>query len=335
MPTARVPYAGFQIFTFLLCLWAISKTANSADPLSSWKDGDSKQQLVAFVDRVTDRNSDGFVPAAERVAVFDNDGTLWCENPVPFQLAYALDVLKEMVSRDPDLKNDPAVAATMSGDFKALMADDHAGLKQIMKLTHSGMTTDEFDASVREWIDSAKHPRFQKRYKDCVYQPMIEVLDYLRANGFKTFIVSGGGQDFMRVWSEEVYGIPPEQVIGSSARTKYELRGDKTVLIRTLEDLFIDDKQGKPVGIHQFIGRRPILCFGNSDGDQAMLEYTTIGNPQPSLGVIIHHTDAEREYQYDTNPKSSGKLETAWQAAPSRGWILVDMKQEWEVVFPE
>jgi hypothetical protein len=228
------------------------------------------------------------------------------------------------------------VQAALSGDFGKLLAGEHFdGLMQILAITHAGMTADEFGAAVQAWLQNARHPRFKRPYDELTYQPMQELLSLLRANGFKNFIVSGGGADFMRVWVERVYGIPPEQVVGSTARTKYELRESGPVLIKTLDYLFVNDKQGKPVGIHQFIGRRPILCCGNSDGDQAMLQYTTINNPLPSFGLIIHHTDAEREYAYDAETKSTGKLVEALNEAPSRGWIVVDMQQDWNAVFGE
>jgi hypothetical protein len=217
-----------------------------------------------------------------------------------------------------------------------LLAGEHFdGLMQILAITHAGMTSEEFSDAVQAWLQTARHPRFGRPYDELTYQPMQELLSLLRANGFKNFIVSGGGADFMRVWVERVYGIPPEQVVGSTARTKYELRDSGPVLIKTLDYLFVNDKQGKPVGIHQFIGRRPTLCCGNSDGDQAMLQYTTINNPLPSFGLIIHHTDAEREYAYDAETKSTGKLVEALKEAPSRGWIVVDMKQDWNAVFAE
>ncbi|WP_068134367.1 HAD family hydrolase [Roseimaritima ulvae] len=306
----------------------------AADPLPSWKAGPAKQAIVDFVARVSTPGTEDFVPPAERIAVFDNDGTLWPENPLPFQLSYALTALEKRVQDSPELAQDPMVQAALQGDLGKLLAGKHHdGLMKVMALTHSGMTTEEFTDSVRQWAATAVHSRFQRRYVDCTYQPMQEVLEYLRAHDFKTFIVSGGGADFMRVWSESVYGIPPEQVVGSSSKTRFEIRGDQAVLVKTMDDLFVDDKEGKPVGIHQFIGRRPIACFGNSDGDQAMLEYTTIGNPHPSFGLIVHHTDADREYAYDAAPKSSGKLITALAEAPKRGWVVVDMKTDWSQIF--
>lgn len=307
-------------------LWA-------ADPLAAWNDTEPRRAVVAFVEQVTNPDSPRFIPAAERLAVLDNDGTLWPENPLPFQLAFALDSLQSLAAQHPQWRDDPHVQAALQGNVAALLADRQQGLFRILGLTHAGLTDEEFAARVSHWLGSAKHPRFSRRYDQCVYQPMVELLAYLRAKGFKTFIVSGGGADFMRVWSERVYGIPPEQVIGSYAQAKFEWRGGLPALIKTTEHLFVDDKEGKPVAIHQFIGRRPVACFGNSDGDQAMLEYTTVGNPRPSFGLIVHHTDAAREYAYDSRPKSSGKLVEALADAPRRGWTVVDMKRDWKRVF--
>jgi phosphoserine phosphatase len=313
---------------------ALGSGAFPSDPLASWRDTDTKKVLVRFIAKVTDEKSPDFVPATERIAVFDNDGTLWPENPMPFQLAYAFDEIKRRAPNEPELAADPMVQALLAGDVATLMAGKHHdGLMRILALTHAGMTTEAFNASVSTWLANAKHPKFGRRYDQLTYQPMQELLAYLRANGFKTFIVSGGGADFMRVWSERVYGIPPEQVVGSTARTTFEMRDGKPVLVKTLDHLFVDDKDGKPVAIQQFIGRRPIAVFGNSDGDKAMLEYVTIANPRPSLGVIIRHTDAAREYQYDVNPKSSGTLVEALKDAPLRNWTVVDMAKDWKTVF--
>jgi phosphoserine phosphatase len=303
------------------------------DPLPSWQDGNAKSAIIDFVGAVTTKGS-RYVPPAERIAVFDNDGTLWPENPMPFQLAYAFDEIKRRAPNEPELAADPMVQALLAGDVATLMAGKHHdGLMRILALTHAGMTTEAFNASVSTWLANAKHPKFGRRYDQLTYQPMQELLAYLRANGFKTFIVSGGGADFMRVLSERVYGSPPEQVVGSTARTTFEVRDGKPVLVKTLDHLFVDDKDGKPVAIQQFIGRRPIAVFGNSDGDKAMLEYGTIANPRPSLGVIIRHTDAAREYQYDVNPKSSGTLVEALKDAPLRNWTVVDMAKDWKTVF--
>ncbi len=273
MPQSEyIPRIYLLMIRYFVCWLFLCNVVRAIDPLPSWNDSASKKAIISFVERVNAAGTTNFVPVPERVAVFDNDGTLWPENPVTFQLAYVIDVLKERSSPDPKFAADPMVQAANSGDFAKLLAGvHHDGLMQIMALTHAGMTTDEFKASVKAWLKTAKHPRFEKGYDQLTYRPMQEVLSYLRANGFKTFIVSGGGADFMRVWSERVYEIPPEQVVGSSSRTKFELRENGPALVKTMEHLFVDDKEGKPVGIHQFIGRRPIACFGNSDGYKAML----------------------------------------------------------------
>lgn len=323
-------------FLQAIVLTVVSATglAWAADPLPSWNDGAARQAIIAFVTTTTTPGSPDFVAIPERIAVFDNDGTLWPENPLPFQLAFVIDELKRRVPGEPELANDPMVRAALAGDLENLLAGKHHdGLLHILALTHAGMTTGEFAASVDRWLASARHPRFGLPYDRLAYQPMLEVLAYLRANGFKTFIVSGGGADFMRVFSERVYGIPPQQVVGSTARTVFELRASGPVLVKTMDHLFVDDKAGKPAGIHQFIGRRPIACFGNSDGDLAMLQYTTVSNPRPSFGLIVHHTDAERDYAYDAVTKSSGKLVEALKEAPQRGWTVVDMKRDWKTVF--
>jgi len=325
------------LFVFTLALPALAadpSTSLGAGPLPSWNDGKAKQSIITFVEKVTKPGSPDFVPVPERIAVFDNDGTLWPEDPVPFQVAFVFDELKRRAPQEPNLAADPMVKAALAGDIAKLLAGKHYdGLMHVVALTHAGMTTEEFRARVEAWLSSAKHPRYGKSYDQLTYEPMQEVLRYLRENGFKTFIVSGGGADFMRVWAERVYGIPPEQVVGSTARTTFELRDSGPVLVKTLDYVFVDDKAGKPVGIWQFIGRRPIACFGNSDGDLAMLQYTTINNPRPSFGLIVHHTDAEREYAYDAKPKSSGKLVEALKEAPERGWTIVDMKTDWKRIF--
>jgi len=309
-------------------------TASEQDPLASWNDTAASANIVDFVTRVTTAGGPDFVPQNERIAVFDNDGTLWAEAPVPFQLAFVLDEVKRRAATDPVLAADPMVQAANRGDLAALLAGDRQdGLMHLMALTHTGMTTDEFSKSVSDWMAAARHPRFNRPYDQLIYQPQRELLKYLRAKGFSTYIVSGGGADFMRVFSERVYGIPPEQVVGSTGTVRFEMRDGKPVLVKTADYVFVDDKEGKAAGIHEFIGRRPILAIGNSDGDQAMLEYTTIGNPLPSLGVLIHHTDADREYAYDANPPASGKLVTALQEAGPANWIVVDMKNDWNAVF--
>ncbi len=306
-----------------------------ADPLPSWNEGPTKQGILAFVARVTDETSPGFLPVAERIAVHDNDGTLWPENPMPFQAAFAIDELKRRIHVEPELTGDLMVQAALAGDLQELLkGDDFAGLMRILALTHAGMTTDDFRHAVESWLTTATHPRFGRPYDALTYQPMQELLDLLRAHDFKNFIVSGGGVDFMRVWVERVYGIPNEQVVGSVARTVFELRDDGPVLTKTLDHLFVNDREGKPVAIHHHIGRRPVVCCGNSDGDHAMLQYTTIKNPRPSMGILVHHTDDEREYAYDARTTSTGKLVEALKAAPERGWLVADMKQDWNTIFP-
>jgi phosphoglycolate phosphatase-like HAD superfamily hydrolase len=331
----KVNLRGALLALATLMLAALLPGAASAqDPLPSWNEGAAKAAIISFVEGVTTEGSANFVPVPERIAVFDNDGCLWPENPLPFQLAFAFDEVKRLMAEKPELKDDPMVQALLAGDIaKLLEGKHHDGLLHIIALTHAGITTEEFSQRVTDWLATAKHPKFDRPYDQLTYQPMQEVLGYLRANGFKTFIVSGGGADFLRVWTERVYGIPPEQVVGSTGRVTYELRETGPVLVKTLDHLFVDDKAGKPAGIHQFIGRRPIAVFGNSDGDKQMLEYGTINNPRPSLGVIVRHTDAAREYQYDVNPKSSGTLVEALKDAPQRGWTVVSMKDDWKTIF--
>jgi phosphoglycolate phosphatase-like HAD superfamily hydrolase len=304
-----------------------------ADPLPSWNAGAAKEAILEFVEKTTRQGSPDFVPEPERIAVFDNDGTLWPENPMPFQLAFTIDELKRRLPGEPNWNDDPTVAAALSGGLPTLMADNYKGLFHIIELVASGLTTEDFAERVRAWFSTARHPRFERPYDQLAYRPMLEVLTHLRANGFKTFIASGGGSEFMRTFTEKTYGIPPEQVVGSTTRVVYELRDEGPVLVKTMDGLFIDDRGGKPAGIQQSIGRRPIAAFGNSDGDLQMLEYTTISNPRPSLGMIVHHTDSRREYAYDSDPKSTGKLVQALADAPKRGWIVVDMKTDWATVF--
>jgi phosphoserine phosphatase len=303
-----------------------------ADPLPHWKDTAPKKAITDFVAKVTKEGSADYVPPAERIAVFDNDGTLWCEQPMYVQLAFALDRVKALAPKHPEWKEKQPFKAVLEGDHEALAASGEKGLAEIIAATHAGMTVEEFDAIAGEWIRTARHPKYKRPYTQCVYQPMVELLTYLRANGFKTFIVSGGGIEFMRPWVEKVYGIPPEQVVGSSIKTKYEVRNGKPVLVRLPEIDFIDDKAGKPVGIGKFIGRRPIMAFGNSDGDFEMLEYATAGEG-PRFGLIVHHTDEVREYAYDRK-SPFGKLDKALDEGPKRGWTVASMKDDWLSIFP-
>ena len=303
-----------------------------ADPLPSWNEGQAKRAIVDFVQRVTTGGGADFVSVPERIAVFDNDGTLWIEQPMYVQLAFALDRVKALAPKRPDWKDKQPFKAALEGDLKTIAAGGEHALLELVMATHAGMTTDEFAQVVKDWLVTAKHPRFNRPYTDLVYQPMLELLIYLRTNGFKTCIVSGGGIEFMRPWTEKVYGIPPEQVIGSSIKTRFELNDGKPVLVRLPEINFIDDKAGKPVGIHMHIGRKPIAAFGNSDGDLQMLQWTTAGSGA-RFGLIVRHTDAEREYVYDRQ-SSIGRLDKALEEAERRGWTVVDMMRDWKVIFP-
>jgi len=311
----------------------VADTLRAADPLPSWNDTASKQAIVSFVEKVTQEGSPDFVPVSERIATFDNDGTLWAEQPMYFQLFFALDRVKALAPKHPEWKTKEPFASLLKGDVKGALAGGDKSILEIVMATHAGMTAEEFDKIVKDWIATAKHPKTGKHYTEMVYQPMLELLAYLRANGFKTFIVSGGGIEFMRPWTERVYGIPPEQVVGSSGKTKYEVRDGKPVLVKLPEIDFIDDKAGKPVGINSHIGRRPIMAFGNSDGDFQMLEWTTAGSG-PRFGLLVHHTDADREWAYDRK-SHIGTLDRGLDEAPKRGWVVVDMKADWNRVFPE
>jgi len=302
-----------------------------ADPLPSWNEGTAKQSIFDFVARVSDPASPAFVPEAERIATFDNDGTLWSEQPAYFQLFFAIDRVKALAPEHPEWKTKQPFKAVLDGDMEALAAGGEHGLIELVMATHGGMTTVEFEAIVRDWLATARHPTTDRPYTEMVYQPMLELLDYLRANGFKTFIVSGGGIEFMRPWTEEIYGIPPEQVVGSRIKTKFEMRDGVPVLVRLPEIDFIDDKESKPVGIHSHIGRRPIAAFGNSDGDLQMLQWTAAGEG-PSFCLYVHHTDADREWAYDRDSHIGG-LDKGLDEAAARSWTVVDMKNDWKVVY--
>jgi phosphoserine phosphatase len=310
----------------------LASPAWAAEPLPSWHDGAARNAIVSFVARVTTAGGPSFVPPAERIAVFDNDGTLWSEQPMYVQLAFALDRVKALAPSHPEWKTTQPFKAALEGDMRALAASGEHGLLEIVMASHAGNTTEEFEQIVTAWLATARHPGTGRPYTEMVYQPMLELLAYLRANGFKTFVVSGGGVEFMRPWVERAYGVPPEQVVGSSIRTKYEVRGGAPVLLRLPELDFIDDKEGKPVAIHEHIGRRPIAAFGNSDGDFQMLEWTTAG-PGPRLGLLVHHDDAEREVAYDRS-SAIGRLARGLNEAAARGWVVASMKRDWKLVFP-
>jgi hypothetical protein len=317
---------------FVCTVILLSSAAQAADPLPSWNDGSTKQSILAFAQRVTTPGGKDFVPVPERIAVFDNDGTLWSEQPMYFQLLFALDRVKALAPQHPEWKNQEPFASLLKGDVKGALKGGEKAMLAIVMATHAGMTTDEFEEVVKDWIAAARHPTTKRPYTEMVYQPMLELLAYLRDNGFKTFIVSGGGIEFMRPWAEKVYGVPPEQVIGSSGKLKFEVRDGQPVIVKLPEIEFIDDKAGKPVGIERYIGRRPIAAFGNSDGDLQMLQWTVAGKGA-RLAVIIHHTDAEREWAYDRQ-SSIGRLDKALDEAKAKGWTVVDMRQDWKVIHP-
>jgi phosphoserine phosphatase len=306
--------------------------ARATQPLPSWNDGQAKRAIIAFVEKVTKEGGPGFVSARERIAVFDNDGTLWSEQPTYVQVAFTLDRIKAQAGAHPEWRGKPLFEAAIEGDMKAILAGTARDRLELLAVSHAGMTTEEFERIVLDWLAQARHPRFGRPYTDLVYQPMLELLAYLRASGFKTYIVSGGGVEFMRPWAERVYGIPPEQVIGSVIKERYEVRDGRPVLVRLPEVAFVDDGLGKPEGIQRGIGRRPIFAFGNSDGDYEMLRWTTAG-PGPRLGLIVHHTDADREWSYDRD-SPVGRLARALDDAPKYGWTVLDMKSDWKVIYP-
>ena len=325
----RLVVSGSRGLAVLLLTLSLSAFA---DDLPSWNEGTSRSAIIEFVESVTNPNHADFVSVDERVAVFDNDGTLWSEKPVYFQLLFAIDRVKAMAPQHPEWKAQQPFKAVLDDDMKTLAASGEKGLLDLVMATHAGMTTVEFERVVSDWLAEARHPRFDRPYTELVYQPMLELLEYLRINGFKTFIVSGGGIEFMRPWVQAVYGIPPEQVVGSTIKVEFEMRDDGPVLVRLPEIDFIDDKAGKPIGIHKFIGRKPVFAAGNSDGDLQMLQWTT-GREGPSFGLIVRHTDAEREWAYDRETHV-GRLDKALDLAPTSGWIVVDMKDDWRTIYP-
>lgn len=309
----------------------LAPAAPAADPLPSWNAGTSRTAITDFIAKVTTPGPD-FVPPAERIAVFDNDGTLWAEQPAYFQLFFAIDRIKALAGQHPEWKEKEPFASLLKGDVRSALAGGEHALLEIVMAAHAGMSTEEFNAIVKDWLATARHPTSGRPYTEMVYQPMLELLELLRSNGFKTFIVSGGGVEFMRAFAESTYGIPPEQVIGSSGKQKFELREGVPTLIKLPEIDFIDDKEGKPIAIQKHIGRRPIAAFGNSDGDLPMLQWTTAGSG-PRLAVYIHHTDAAREWAYD-RASHIGKLDKGLDEAKSRSWTVVNMAADWSSIFP-
>jgi len=319
-------------FVLAVSAWPRDGAGTPQDALSSWSEGASKSSIVEFVAAVTTEGGPEFVPASERIAVFDNDGCLWSEQPMYFQLAFAIDRVKATAPEHPEWREKEPFASLLRGDVGAALAGGERAILEVVMATHAGTTTEEFERTVQDWISTAKHPRTGRLYTEMVYQPMLELLAYLRAHGFKTFIVSGGGIEFLRVFAEGVYGVPPEQVVGSSIETRFEIKNDRPALVRLPEIDFIDDKAGKPVGIQSHIGRRPIAAFGNSDGDLEMLQWTMAGAGR-RFALLVHHTDAEREWAYDRD-SNVGRLDRALDEAEAWGFTLVDMKRDWKVVFP-
>jgi phosphoserine phosphatase len=324
-PLKRIPAV------LLAALWILMTGPAWAQALPSWNEGAAKAAIVAFVQAVTDRKSKDYVAPADRIAVFDNDGTLWCEQPLP-QLLFMLDQVKAAAPKHPEWNDNPAYQALVKHDHDALAKLGHKPVLELLALANSGMTVGEYDATIREWLAQSRHPKFKRPYTELVYKPMQELLAYLRANGFKTFMVSGGSVEFMRPWAEKAYGIPPEQVVGSQQEVKFEMRDGKPILSRGPGIVFMDDGPGKPIGIYRQIGRRPIAAFGNSDGDLQMLQVTAAGEGR-RLALLVHHDDAEREVAYDRQAKS-GRLDKAWDEAKAKNWIVVSMKNDWKRVFP-
>lgn len=323
----------FGLMLGLISLLLSPVWLNAQDPLKSWNDTAAKKSIISFVEKVTRKGSPDFVPPAERIATFDNDGCLWAEQPMYFQAFFVFDRIKALAPQHPEWKQQEPFASVLKGDIKSALAGGEHALLEMAMATHAGMTTDEFETIVSDWLATAKHPTTGRPFTEMVYQPMVELLAYLRANGFKTFIVSGGGIEFMRPWTERVYGIPPEQVVGSSIKTKFEMQNGKPVLVRLPELNFIDDKEGKPVGINSHIGRRPIAAFGNSDGDLQMLQWTSAGSGS-RFCLYVHHTDADREWAYDRD-SSVGRLDKGLEVAKVKGWTVVNMKDDWKIIFGE
>jgi phosphoserine phosphatase len=330
--TRRIRRAYFATILLFVAIPLAAPARPQSDPLPSWNNGATKRSIVDFVQKSTTSGGADFVPVEQRIATFDNDGTLWSEQPMYVQLAFVLSRVKELAPSHPEWKTTQPFQAVMEGDVKAVAASGEAGLMKLFAATSTGMTTAEFEQIVTKWLFSAHHPKYQRPYTKCIYQPMLELLTYLRANGFKTYIVSGGGVEFMRPWAEKTYGIPPEQIIGSTLKTKFELRDGQAVLVRLAELDSIDDGPGKAVNINKIIGRRPVAAFGNSDGDLQMLQWTAAGSGARFM-LIVHHDDAVREYAYDRQ-SHIGRLDKAWDEAVARHWTVVSMKDDWKTIFP-
>lgn len=308
-------------------------TVAATDPLPSWNEGATKNAIIDFVSKTTKEGSEDFIPVSDRIACFDNDGTLWSEQPMYFQFDFILDRVKALEPQHPDWKNTQPFKAVLESDLKTVLAGGNKSYTELLLATHSGTTTDEFEKIVKDWLTTSKHPLSHRPYTEMVFQPMLELLSYLRANGYKTFIVSGGSIDFMRPWTESVYGIPPEQVVGTSLKETYEMHGSIPVIVLQPEMNFHNDKANKPVCIQQYIGRRPVFAAGNSDGDYEMLQWTTTATGYPRFGMFVHHTDSIREWRYDRT-SSIGHLERGLDDAAKYNWLIVDMKNDWKVIYP-
>lgn len=332
LPTVSLRLLALVAFLALAACASAPPTASEPDPLPSWNAGPARAQILDFLERVTDPDSPDFVPEAERIATFDNDGTLWTEQPMYFQLFFALDRVRAMAPEHPEWRKQEPFASVLRGDLEALVAQGESALLTLVLATHTDMTATEFRDQVRAWLATARHPRFDQPFTELVFQPMLEVLELFREHGFQTWIVSGGGIQFVRVFSEDVYGIPPEQVIGTSVQTRFEMRDGEPVIVREPEIDFIDDKAGKPVGINLHIGRRPIAAFGNSDGDLQMMQWTAAGDG-PRLVAYLHHTDAEREWAYDRE-SHIGRFDQGLDEAADKGWLVIDMGEDWNVIYP-
>lgn len=321
-----------RLFACILAMAAAIGPAWAQD-LPSWNEGPVKDAIIDFVTAATTEGGPGWVEPEDRIATFDNDGTLWTEHPVYFQFMFVSDRIRHLAPRHPEWKLQPPFKGILEGDTKAVAASGEHGVTELMAVTHAWMTAEAFEEIVSDWISTARHPRFDRPYDSLIYQPMVELMDYLRDNGFQTWIVSGGGADFMRPWADDAYGIPPQQIIGSQIAEDYQIIEGKPQFMRKPQVFFVDDGPGKPVGIHRHIGKRPVMAFGNSDGDYQMLEYTTSGDG-PSLAMIVHHTDGDREYAYDRDTHI-GRLDKAMTDAPAKGWHLIDMARDWSTIYPE
>jgi len=326
------------LFVILLTVFISACSVNTGskesvkDPLPSWNEGRTKSSIVNFVIEITDKNSDGFVEVKDRIAVFDNDGNLWSEKPVYFQMLFAIERLKLLAPEHPEWETEQPFKSILENDMETFMSFGEHGILELVMATHAGSTTVDFEKSVKEWLSTARHPRFDKPYTDLVYQPMLELISYLQMNDFKTFIVSGGGIEFMRPWVEEVYGIPRDQVVGSSIKTEFKFKDGEPIIMGLPEVDFINDKEGKPIGINKFIGRIPLFCSGNSDGDLAMMQYTSSGTGNRFM-LYLHHTDSVREWAYDRN-SSVGRLDKGLDEANEKGWTVINMKDDWKVIYP-